>query len=165
MTVLNADTRVPEAIRDSLAALPEFAPSERLRERLALSLATPPRSARAPSRWRYLAAAAAIALVAFGLGRWDGAQQGPGAVATPTLASLSRNQALEAEVVALRATHAAMGDQMQGELALSRIDHQLQAAYDRGAPLAELEGLWRQRELTLSGLVQSYRRPASAVRI
>ncbi len=166
-TVLSADTRVPDAIRASLEALPDFAPSERLRERLSRDLA----SSRAPTRgrWRYLAAAAAIAIVAFGVGRW-GAGSGVGAgTVTPTVVAdasmLGRNRALEAEVASLRLTHAAVGEPAAGELALARIDHRLQAAYDRGAPLAELESLWRERENTLATLVQTYRRPASAVRI
>jgi hypothetical protein len=162
-TVLSADTRVPDAIRASLEALPDFAPSERLRERLARDLAGT--RVTTPRRWRYLAAAAAIAVVAFGLGRWGAGPDQTTTVASSDASMIGRNRVLEAEVAALRVTHAAMGEPAAGELALARIDHQLQAAYDRGAPLTELESLWRERENTLATLVQTYRRPASAVRI
>ena len=158
---------LPEHYARHLAELPEFAPPDALRERIMGVLATS-----GSSRWRLpatLAAAAVLAGVLVLAPRPEaptGSTPAP-AGGDPVAASLARSRALEADLAATPRGVAAAGNAgiLAAEAELARVDLALQSAYDRNAPAAELEPLWRQRTDLLGTLVAAYRNPEFLVRI
>lgn len=157
MNVVELNPIVPEALRAKLAQLPEFAPPPALWLRIAQERAL--RRSRRP--WLLPAALAA----GFALAAWLGA----GLVQRPDDAGLApfvaQSRALEAELLRARSDAGAHAALVAVESELARVDAALQAAYDRGAPAAELEQLWQERTAMLRTLVAAYRSPASVVRI
>ena len=158
---------LPERYGLRLSELPEFAPPEALRERILAQLQAPVRS-----RWRLPAALAAAAVLGLALvfaPRPDAptVSSPARAGADPVAASLARSRALEADLAATPRGVAAAGSAgiLAAEAELARVDLALQSAYDRNAPAAELEPLWRQRTELLGALVAAYRNPESLVRI
>jgi hypothetical protein len=156
MNVVTLDPVVPEALRQRLAALPQFEPPPGLRTRVAVAWATP-RRRRAVAPW-FAAAAVALLALAIGLPR-----PVPPPAATADLAA--RMAGLEREVVALRALRAPVAAAAMLESELQRVDRALQAAYDDGAPTPRIEALWADREALLDGLLLAYRQPDRMIRI
>lgn len=158
MNVVELNPTVSDALRRTLAQLPEFdPPASRWLDVIAAHRAR----AKRPPRWRPWAAAAVLvagaagALVA-GLGR-------PGATGT-LVAEVERSRLLEQRLAEARVVRGAPA-LIAVEADLARVDGALQAAYDRGAAPAELEALWQQRTATLETLLAGYRHPDSLIRI
>jgi hypothetical protein len=158
---MNADIlplRAPEALRRRLAAVPAFDPPAWLDARVQATLA------QAPPRRRIswpAAAVAAVLLVAVALA-WRAPEPRE---ASNEAAWLERSRTLESELARLRLASDAPDGAFGLEAELARIDRALQAAYDRGAPQAELAPLWQQRSDTLDSLVTTWRRRDHVVRI
>lgn len=158
MNVVPLEPVLPEGLRQQLAALPDFAPPDGLRERVAARTWNAPRAAHGPAR---VAAVAAMALVAAGAGLW---LSRPAPDAAPALDE--RIAGLERDVQALRVATAAPGPAvaaLEGELA--RIDRRLQRAYAGQALSSDVESLWRDREAVLDQLLLAYRGPDRVIRI
>jgi hypothetical protein len=158
MNVVPLEPVLPEGLRRQLAALPDFAPPEGLRERVAARSWNMPRTAIRAPRVAALAAPVAIAAAAGLL------LQRPDPVAVPALAA--RMAGLERELHALRVAAVAPGPTVVAlERELARIDRRLQAAYAAAAPQADLDPLWRDREAVLGQLLLAYRGPDRVIRI
>jgi hypothetical protein len=158
MNVVPLEPVLPEGLKRQLAALPDFAPPEGLRERVAARTWNAPRSAFRPARW---AAAAAVLALAASAGVLV---QPPSPPAAPVLAA--RMAGLERDVQALRMAALAPSPAAAAlERELARIDRRLQAAYAGTAPQADLETLWRDREAVLDQLLLAYRGPDRVIRI
>jgi hypothetical protein len=156
MNVVMLDPPVPEALRQRLAALPQFDPPPTLRARVAVAWAAP-RRARALAPWL---AAAAVLVVALAFG-WTQQARPPQVAADPA----ARMAGLEREVMALRASRAPAAAAAALESELQRVDRALQAAYDGDAPARQIEALWADREALLDGLLLAYRQPDRMIRI
>ena len=157
MNVVSLEPVLPEGLKRQLAALPEFAPPDGLRERVAARSWNAPRTARRPIA--FAAAAAVLVAAAAGLLLQR-------AVPPASTAAADRIAGLEREVHALRVDAASPGPAvaaLEGELA--RIDRRLQDAYARGAAPVERDRLWRDREAVLQQLLLAYRGPDRIIRI
>ena len=154
---------LPESYAMRLSELPEFTPSEDLRERILARVATP--TAR---RWKVAASLAAAAVLAGVLLAPRPEAPGPAhglALPDAVADTQARSRALESHLALTpRSEHASAGV-LAAEAELARVDLALQSAYDRNAPAAELEPLWRLRTDLLGALVTAYRNPESLVRI
>lgn len=156
MNVVTLDPPVPEALRQRLAALPQFDPPATLRARVAVAWASPRRG---PALVPWLGAAAVLAVaLAFG---WMQQVRAPLVAADPA----ARMAGLEREVMALRAGRAPAATAAALESELQRVDRALQAAYDGDAPARQIEALWADREALLDGLLLAYRQPDRMIRI
>jgi hypothetical protein len=161
MNVVELNPTVSDALRRTLAELPEFdAPAARWLDVIAA------RRARGTA-WRRrallagVAAAAALAAVALLPSRVAPPAVDGAAVALAQ--AVQRSHALEGELARARGAGSAALVTVEADLA--RVDHALQAAYDRGAPPAELEPLWRERAAALETLLAGYRHPDTLIRI
>lgn len=157
MNVVELNPIVPEALRAKLAQLPEFAPPPGLWLRIAQRRA-------ARRSWRPWALGGALA-AGFALAAWLGAGLMQRTAEPGFAPMVAQSHALEAELLRARSMQAANVELADVEAELARIDAALQGAYDRGAPAAELEGLWQERTATLRTLVAGYRSPDNVVRI
>ena len=159
MNVVPLDPPVTESLRRQLAQLPVFEPAAELAVRIVH--AAPPAGA-AQRRHGLAVAMSCVVLLTLLVVGLPTQRVEP---VRPTVAS--RMAALETEFAALRA--AAAGDTPDAaaglELALLRLDRELQSAYDDHADHARLQRLWRDRESLLDGLVLAYREPGRLVRI
>ena len=155
---------LPEPLAMRLSELPEFTPPEALRDRVLARLARP-----APRRWLVPAALAAAAVLAAVLlvPRQETPANAPAGLARPDVVAdaQARSRALESDLAAARRGEHATAGVLAAEAELARVDLALQSAYDRNAPAAELEPLWRLRTDLLGALVAAYRNPESLVRI
>lgn len=155
MNVVPLEPVLPEGLKRQLAALPDFAPPDGLRERVAARSWNAPRPAQRATRL----AAAAVVVLAAGAGLW---LQRP----TPASAPTARMAGLEREVQALRVATAARGPAVAAlEAELARIDRRLQRAYASDTRSPEVEPLWRDREAVLDQLLLAYRGPDRVIRI
>ncbi|MGH8041849.1 MAG: hypothetical protein ACREPN_07385 [Rudaea sp.] len=112
---------------------------------------------RARQRRRRLTAVSAvlvlIAAVAMTLPAWRHA-------IAPTIDWRARAQALELQLDALPMPVNSSPMARLAESELARLDRNLQAAYDRGAPAADVAALWQRRSQLLNALL-SVRRPSN----
>jgi hypothetical protein len=162
MNVVELNPTVSDALRRTLAQLPEFEPpAARWLDVIAARRARTGASARRRALLGAVAVAAVLAVVALL----------PLRMATPpadggdTLARVvERSHVLERDLAAARGARG-NATLMTVEAELARVDLALQAAYDRGAGPAELEPLWRERTAALQTLLAGYRHPDTLIRI
>lgn len=102
-------------------------------------------------------ALALVAALAFTASTWRHA-------ATPAIDWQARAQALELQLDALPTPAASEPLARLAETELARLDGNLQAAYDRGAPPRDLDPLWQRRSELLDALL-SVRRQGHSSRI
>lgn len=131
-----------ETLHPVLAQLPEFGANPDLWSRIVAAHA---KQRPAPRRYRWIAVAAAAAVVAGVILTLPRTK-----TETVALEGQRESQALENEWRALAPASA----RPTGDIArLYLIDAALQAAYDRGAQADELQPLWKQRNEALRGLI------------
>ena len=157
MNVVPLEPVLPEGLKRQLAALPDFAPPDGLRERVAARSWNAPRGAPRVARF----AAAAVVALAAGAGLLL-QRPAPDVASTPD----ARMAGLERDLQALRVANSARGpavDALEAELA--RIDRRLLRAYAGDAATVEVDPLWRDREAVLHQLLLAYRGPDRVIRI
>lgn len=154
-TGMNAE-RIDPAMQAYLGRLPAVLPPAGLRQRVLDAWPeTPPR--RHPRSRRWWAAAAVAAVLALALALPILIAPGPATAPVPGDA-VAASQALEQRVLA-----SPLADDPALHDGIAEIDRALGAAYRRGAPGEEVEGLWRARARALEqGLAAA---PPRAVRI
>jgi len=162
MNVVELNPTVSEAVRRTLAQLPEFdPPAARWLDVMSTRRARGTR--RRQHGWTAFAAAAAAAVLAVALvPGWRA--PAPGVAGEALAAQVQRSRQLEQDLARARGGVGNLA-LITVETDLARVDGALQAAYDRGAGPAELELLWRERTAALETLLAGYRHPDTLIRI